>query len=62
MLEESVDKALLKADYNWDGLISWNEYVYSMGDTEVSHHMNHDLETHEVDHNDTHVDDNHLHQ
>lgn len=46
-LEESVDKALTKADYNWDGYISWDEYVYSMGDKEVEHHVK-EYETHEV--------------
>lgn len=47
MLEESVDKALSKADYNWDGYISWDEYVYSMGDKEVEHHVK-EHDTHEV--------------
>lgn len=47
MLEESIDKALTKADYNWDGFISWDEYVYSLGDTEVNHHMNPEPEKHE---------------
>lgn len=46
-LEDSVDKALNKADYNWDGFISWDEYVYSMGDKEVEHHIK-EHETHEV--------------
>lgn len=50
LLEESVDKALAKADYNWDGFISWDEYVYSLGDKEVHNHMK-EYETHEVDHN-----------
>lgn len=59
MLEDSVNQALAKADYDWDGYISWNEYVYSLGDKEVSHHMKHDYETHEVDHNTTHNDDHH---
>lgn len=50
MLEDSVDKALTKADYNWDGYISWDEYVYSLGDKEVAGHVK-EFETHEVDHN-----------
>lgn len=29
-LEASVDAALEKADYNFDGFISWEEYKYSM--------------------------------
>lgn len=29
-LEASVDAALAKADYNFDGYISWEEYKYSM--------------------------------
>lgn len=40
-LEDAVDKALKKADYNWDGRISWDEYVYSLGEKEVQHHMKH---------------------
>lgn len=49
ILEESCDKALNKADYNWDGYISWDEYVYSLGDKEVAQHVN-EFETHETDH------------
>ncbi|XP_055323558.1 uncharacterized protein DDB_G0283357 isoform X9 [Sitodiplosis mosellana] len=49
MLADSVDKALTKADYDWDGYISWDEYVYSLGDKEVQHHVK-EYETHEVDH------------
>lgn len=48
ILEDSVDKALNKADYNWDGYISWDEYVYSLGDKEVAQHIS-EPETHEVD-------------
>lgn len=40
LLEDSVDNALKKADYNWDGYISWDEYVYSLGDKEVAQHVN----------------------
>lgn len=50
LLEESIDKALAKADYNWDGYISWNEYVYSLGDSEVSKHVKTEYDIHEVDH------------
>lgn len=49
LLIDSVDKALAKADYNWDGYISWDEYVYSLGDKEVSQHV-HGHETHEDPH------------
>lgn len=31
-LEASVDAALQKADYNFDGYISWEEYKYSMSE------------------------------
>lgn len=51
VLEESIDAALLKADYDWDGYISWDEYIYSMGDQEA--HQKDVNETHEVDHNET---------
>lgn len=30
-LETAVDDALKKADFNYDGMISWQEYVYSLG-------------------------------
>lgn len=46
-LEVAVDKALAKADYNLDGLISWQEYHYSLSDKDSDHH--HEYETHEVD-------------
>lgn len=29
-LEIAVDDALKKADFNYDGMISWQEYVYSL--------------------------------
>lgn len=51
ILEESIDAALLKADYDWDGYITWDEYIYSMGDQEA--HQKATYETHEVDHNET---------
>lgn len=35
-LEQSVDKALAKADYNYDGYISWDEYIYSLADPSES--------------------------
>lgn len=35
-LEQSVDKALAKADYNYDGYISWDEYIYSLADQSES--------------------------
>lgn len=38
-LEDAADKALKKADYNWDGFITWDEYVYSLGEKEVAHHI-----------------------
>lgn len=31
-LEASVDDALKKADFNYDGMISWQEYVYSLSE------------------------------
>lgn len=40
-LETSIDGAMKKADYNWDGFISWDEYLYSMGDKTVQQHVNH---------------------
>lgn len=46
---DSVDKALAKADYDWDGYISWDEYVFSLGDQEVQHHVK-EHDTHEYDH------------
>lgn len=46
MLEESTDRALAKADFDWDGYISWDEYVYSLGDKEVAEHIKHEQETH----------------
>lgn len=46
---DSVDKALAKADYDWDGYISWDEYVFSLGDQEVQHHVK-EHATHEYDH------------
>lgn len=49
LLMDSIDKALAKADYNWDGYISWDEYVYSLGDKEVSQHVQ-EHETHEDPH------------
>lgn len=49
ILMDSVDKALTKADYDWDGYISWDEYVFSLGDKEVQHHVK-EFETHEYDH------------
>lgn len=51
VLEESIDKALAKADYNWDGYISWDEYVYSLGDNEVSEHVR----EYDEHHNDSHI-------
>lgn len=30
-LEIAVDDAMRKADFNYDGMISWQEYVYSLG-------------------------------
>lgn len=44
ILEDSVDQALKKADYNWDGYISWDEYVYSLGNEEVKNHEKHDYD------------------
>lgn len=35
-LEIAVDDALKKADFNWDGMISWREYVYSLSITDTS--------------------------
>lgn len=32
-LEIAVDDALKKADFNYDGMISWQEYVYSLAQT-----------------------------
>lgn len=29
-LEIAIDEALRKADTNWNGMISWEEYVYSL--------------------------------
>lgn len=29
-LEIAVDDALKKADFNYDGMISWQEYMYSL--------------------------------
>lgn len=29
-MEQSVDTALAKADYNNDGMIAWDEYIYSL--------------------------------
>lgn len=31
--EESIDSALAKADFNYDGAISWEEYMYSLHDS-----------------------------
>lgn len=29
-LEIAVDDAIKKADFNWDGMISWQEYNYAL--------------------------------
>lgn len=36
-LEEAVDKALGKADYDLDGMVSWEEYHYSLYDKDSDH-------------------------
>lgn len=53
-LESSVDSALAKADYDWDGYITWDEYIFSMGDPEAQHHKT-EYELHEVDHHGSNV-------
>lgn len=48
-LERSVDAALAKSDYDYDGYITWDEYIYSMGDPDSEHHKT-EYHTDEFDH------------
>lgn len=49
-LEIAVDDALKKADFNWDGMISWQEYVYSLSiiDNSSEEHIDMDVNLNKI--------------
>lgn len=50
-LEIAVDDALGRADFNWDGMISWEEYGYSLAHNNVPEDHVVPTETHQTNDN-----------